>query len=79
MLPIKEFSRFGRNAVDALDHFQYLAVGLMAYNENRTQTCRSEEDVRALASTAPERRHVHPARVNNLVMRDPATVHNPIY
>ena len=41
----------------------------MSDNENRTQTCRSEEDVRARASTAPERRHVHPARVNNLVMR----------
>jgi hypothetical protein len=34
----------------------------MSYNVNRTQTCRSEEDVRARASTAPERRHVHPAR-----------------
>ena len=44
----------------------------MSDNENRTQTCRSEEDVRALASTAPERRHVHPARVNNLVMRVPS-------
>ena len=50
-----------------------------SYNVNRTQTCRSEEDVRALASTAPERRHVHPARVNNLVMRDSATVLNCIY
>jgi hypothetical protein len=50
----------------------------MSDNENRTQTCRSEEDVRARASTAPERRHVHPARVNNLVMRVSTAVHKPI-